>query len=250
MRILVIGATGGSGRAVTDVLLDRGHEVTALSRSASGLDPRARLSTIDGDATDAALLDRILPGHDAIVVTLGISEPPLGVRLRGARRTVDDIRSRGTATVVTAARRAGIRRIVVQSSYGVGDSREMLAFADRLLFALMIRPQIIDSEIQEGVLRGSELDWTIVQPVYLSDDDSTEHFTSVDGSTRERKVSRRAVAHVHADLVESGTAFRETVPVGGGRDATAVCRSRGWMPASTPFFARQVRPGARPADRA
>ncbi|MET0813104.1 MAG: NAD(P)-binding oxidoreductase [Microbacterium sp.] len=215
MRILVIGATGGSGRAVTDVLLERGHSVTALSRSATRLDPRPKLERVDGDATDAALLDRLLPGHDAIVVTLGISEPPLRVRLRGAKGTVDDVRSRGTAAIVSAARRAGIRRLVVQSSYGVGDSRDRLTFGDRLLFALMIRPQIIDSEIQEGVLRGSELDWTIVQPVYLSDDDSTEHFTSIDGSTRERKVSRRAVAHVHADLVETAGAFRETVAVSG-----------------------------------
>ncbi|GAA1934292.1 SDR family oxidoreductase [Microbacterium aoyamense] len=215
MRILVIGATGGSGRAVTDVLLERGHAVSALSRSATTLEPRPGLERVDGDATDAALLDRLLPGHDAIVVTLGISEPPLRVRLRGAKGTADDIRSRGTAAIVTAARRAGIQRLVVQSSYGVGASRDMLTFGDRLLFALMIRPQIIDSEIQEGVLRGSELDWTIVQPVYLSDSDSTEHFTSVDGSTRERKVSRRAVAHAHADLVESGSSVRETVAVSG-----------------------------------
>ncbi len=51
-------------------------------------------------------------------------------------------------------------------------------------------------------LRGSDLDWTIVQPVHLSDDDSDEHFVSTDGRIRQHKVSRRAVAHVHADLVE------------------------------------------------
>lgn len=215
MRILVIGATGGSGRAVTDVLLERGHRVTALSRSATRLASRPNLDRVDGDATDAALLDRVVPGHDAIVVTLGISEPPMRVRLRGARDTIGDIRSRGTAAIVTAARRAGIRRLVVQSSYGVGDSRSMLKLLDRALFAVMIRPQIIDTEIQEGVLRGSELDWTIVQPVYLGDGDSVAHFTSLDSTTRERKVSRRAVAHVHADLVESGAAVRETVAVSG-----------------------------------
>ncbi|WP_404432181.1 SDR family oxidoreductase [Microbacterium lacus] len=215
MRILVIGATGGSGRAVTDVLLNRGHDITALSRSASRLKSRPSLVRVDGDATDAVLLDRLLPGHDVIVVTLGISEPMLRVRVRGAKGTPDDIRSRGTAAIVSAARRAGIRRIVVQSSYGVGDSRSMLTRVDRMLFALMIRPQMIDSEIQEGVLRGSELDWTIVQPVYLSDDDSADHFTSIDGSTRGRKVSRRAVAQVHADLVEKSTAIRETVAVSG-----------------------------------
>lgn len=215
MNILVIGATGGSGRAVCDALLDRGHRVTALARHASSLPPREGLDRVDGDATRAAVLDAVVPGHDGIVVTLGISEPTLRVRLRGAQGTPDDVRSKGTAAIVAAARRAGVRRLVVQSSYGVGDTRSLLRLTDRILFALLIRPQIIDSEIQEGVLRGSELDWTIVQPVYLTDDDSSEHFTSTDGTIRRNKVARRGVAHVHADLVESAARVGETVSVSG-----------------------------------
>jgi uncharacterized protein YbjT (DUF2867 family) len=206
MDILVIGATGGSGRAVCDALLERGHRVTALARHASAISPRPGLNPIDGDVTDDDLLDRVMPGHEAVVVTLGISEPALRVRVRGAKHTPSDVRSRGTAAVVAAARRAGLRRIVVQSSYGV---------TDRLLFALLIAPQIADTAVQEGVLRGSGLDWTIVQPVYLSDDDSDDHFVSTDGSRRRRKVSRRGVARVHADLVEQGSMIGRTVSVSG-----------------------------------
>ena len=215
MNILVIGATGGSGRAVCDALLERGHTVTALARHASSLPAQAGLERVDGDATRAAVLDAVMPGHDAVVVTLGISEPTLRVRLRGAQGTADDVRSKGTAAIVAAARRAGVRRLVVQSSYGVGDTRSLLRLTDRILFALLIRPQIIDSEIQEGVLRGSELDWTIVQPVYLTDGDSSEHFTSIDGTIRRSKVARRGVARVHAELVESSDRVRETVSVSG-----------------------------------
>jgi putative NADH-flavin reductase len=215
MNILVIGATGGSGRAVCDALLERGHTVTALARHASSLPARAGLDRVDGDATRASVLDAVLPGHDAVVVTLGISEPVMRVRLRGAKSTPDDVRSKGTAAIVAAARRAGVRRLVVQSSYGVGDTRSLLRLTDRIMFALLIRPQIIDSEIQEGVLRGSELDWTIVQPVYLTDGDSPEHFTSTDGTIRRNKVARRGVAQVHAELVENPSRVRETVSVSG-----------------------------------
>jgi uncharacterized protein YbjT (DUF2867 family) len=214
MDILVIGATGGSGRAVCDILLERGHRVTALARRASALAPRPGLNPIDGDATDTDLLDQVMPGHGA-VVTLGISEPMLRVRVRGAQHTTSDVRSRGTAAVVAAVRRAGIRRIVIQSSYGVGETRDLLGVTDRLLFALLIAPQIADTAVQEGVLRGSGLDWTIVQPVYLSDDDSTDHFVSTDGSRRRRKVSRRGVASVHADLLEQGSMIGRTVSVSG-----------------------------------
>ena len=215
MDVLVIGATGGSGRAVCNELLARGHRVTALARHASTLAPRPGLTTIDGDATDTDVLDRVMPGHGAVVVTLGISESPLRVRLRGARTTTDDVRSRGTTAIVAAAGRAGIRRVVVQSSYGVGETRRLLTVMDRLFFAVLIGPQMADTAVQEDVLRGSGLDWTIVQPVYLSDDDSVEHFVSTDGSRRGRKVSRNGVARVHADLVEQGSMVGRTVSVSG-----------------------------------
>ncbi len=215
MNILVIGATGGSGRAVCDALLRRGHRVTALARRASALAPRTDLERVDGDATDRTTLDRVLPGHDAVIVTIGISEPTLRVRVRGAQGTPDDVRSRATDQLIRAARQAGVRRVIVQSSYGVGATRDLLGLFDRALFALMIKPQIFDSELQEMLLRGSDLDWTIVQPVYLTDGESTERFISTDGSTRIRKVARRGVAEVHADLVEQQTMIGRTVSVSG-----------------------------------
>lgn len=215
MNILVIGATGGTGRAVCDALLERGHRVTALARRATSLAPRAGLERFDGDATDRATLDRVVPGHDGIVVTLGIAEPAMRVRLRGAKGTPGDVRSRGTALAVAAARRAGIRRVVVQSSYGVGPTKALLRPIDRAFFALLVKPQIADTEIQEGIIRRSELDWTIVQPVHLTDDASDDRFISTDGRTRRPKVARRGVAAVHADLVASSDMIGQTVSVSG-----------------------------------
>ena len=82
MKVLVVGATGGSGRAVVEELLSAGHDVTAFSRHASQLH---------------ALSDRLycfqrgcnaLGGHRAcssgtgfVIVVLGISENPFRVRL-------------------------------------------------------------------------------------------------------------------------------------------------------------------------
>jgi uncharacterized protein YbjT (DUF2867 family) len=215
MRILVIGATGGTGRAVCDILLERGHSVTAVARHTGTLPAHPALTAVDGDATDADFLGSVAPGHDAVVVTLGISESALRVRLRGASGTAPDVRSRGTEAVVAAARAAGVRRIIVQTSFGVGSTRSLLGLVDRMMFALLLKPQIFDTEVQEGVVRGSGLDWTLVQPVYLTQDDSAEHFTSDDGRVRGRKVSRRAVARVHADLVEQSSLPGRTVTVSG-----------------------------------
>ncbi|MBB3086797.1 NAD(P)-dependent oxidoreductase [Geodermatophilus sabuli] len=213
MRVLVVGATGGSGRATVDALVARGHEVTAFARRAeAAFGGRAGVRAVDGDVTVAGDVDRAVAGQDAVVVTLGISEHPLRVRLLGAAGTPLDVRSRGTRNVVTAMRTHGVRRLVVQSSYGVGETRRRLPLSTRLVFALLLRPQIADQERQERVVRDSGLDWVIAQPVYLTDGDEGAT-TSADGTVEQWRVSRRAVGTVLAGEVE-GTG-RATLAVSG-----------------------------------
>lgn len=196
MKILVVGATGGSGRALVDELLAAGHAVTAFSRNAERIEPQPGLGRVNGDATSAADIERAVVGHDAVVVTLGIGENPLRVRLLGPAHTPLDVRSAGTRNVIRAMQRHGLKKLVVQTSYGVGDTRDRLGFADRLFFSLLLRPQIADTERQDQDVKHSGLDWVIVQPVHLTDsEDAPEPFVSSQGDTGRRlKVSRRSVA--------------------------------------------------------
>ncbi len=208
MRVLVVGATGGSGRAAVEALTAGGHEVTAFARRAgAAYAERAGVRAVDGDATVPGDVGRAVRGQDAVVVTLGISEHPLRVRLRGSRGTPLDVRSRGTAAVVAAMREHGVRRLVVQSSYGVGETRDRLPLSARLVFALLLRPQIADHERQERLVRDSGLEWTIVQPVYLTDGDEPAA-TSTSGDAAGMHVSRRAVGGVLAGLVTGDAGYR------------------------------------------
>ncbi|UZN02010.1 NAD(P)-dependent oxidoreductase [Cellulomonas sp. S1-8] len=211
MQVLVVGATGGSGRAAVAALVARGHAVTALSRHASMLTaPGVR--GVDGDATDAATVDALVAGHDAVVVTLGISENPVRVRLRGPSATALDVRSRGTRTVVDAMRRHGVRRLVVQTSYGVGATRPLLPAATRVVFALLLAPQIADTDRQARLVHASGLDWVEVQPVNLVDADLPgPAFASVSGEQRGMRVSRAQVGRFLADAVEDATHVGRTV---------------------------------------
>lgn len=195
-NVLVVGATGGTGRATIDALLRRGHRVTAFSRHADSLDIDSdRLTLLNGDATDPDDVDRAVAGHDAVVITLGITENPVRVRLFGAARTPNDVRSVGTRNVIAAMRRHGVRRLVVQSSYGVGETRGSLRWIERLFFSLLLKPQIADTEVQELEVRGSGVDWVLAQPVHLTDDDVDDMpFASADGQVREWKISRKGVA--------------------------------------------------------
>ena len=223
MKILVIGSTGGSGRAAVKHLLADGHEVTAFARRAARIHGCAeRLTTFDADALDLAAIERAVRGHDAVVVTLGISENPVGVRLFGAARTPMAVRSRGTRNVVAAMRTHGVRRLVVQTSYGVGATRDRLTFVERLFFSLVLRPQIADTEVQERTVVESDLDWVIVQPVHLTndEDDAFPHL-STEGTTGERSVSRDSVGRFLARTATESAFVRRSVAVSGAREGAA-----------------------------
>ncbi|MCM5679745.1 SDR family oxidoreductase [Schlegelella sp. S2-27] len=203
MKVLVIGASRGSGAAAVQALLAAGHEVTAFSRqsvASQGASPR--LKAVAGDALQAGDLDRVMPGHDAVVVTLGISEDALRVRLRGPRDSPLDVRSRGTRQVIDAMRRHGVRRLVVQTSFGVGETRDKLPWLYRMMFALLLKPQIADTERQERAVRESGLDWVLAQPVNLTDGDEADAvLASAQGDVRGMKVARRQVARFLAQAV-------------------------------------------------
>lgn len=216
-KVLVVGATGGSGRAAVDALLADGHHVTAFSRHAHRLtDDFEGVAALNGDVLDRDDVDTAVAGHDAVIVTLGITENPIRVRTLGPKHTPIDVRSTGTGNVIEAMRTHGIDRLVVQSSYGVGPTRELLRLSDRLFFALVAKPQIADTEAQEHLVRASRLDWTLVQPVHLTDDaDGPDAFWSTTGEVRRMKVSRTVVGRTLSRVLTDATLGGTTLSVSG-----------------------------------
>lgn len=213
MKVLVVGATGGSGHAAVRQLLARGHEVSAFARRvAADLPTDPRLRCIVGDATNAEEMAHAVAGHDAVIVTLGIQENPFRVRLLGPARTAPNVRSAGTRNVIAAMRRHGLRRLVVQTTYGVGATRDKLDFVNRLFFSLVLKPQIADTEVQSAEVARSGLDWVLVQPVHLTDGaDHEAPFVSLHGETAGMALSRRSVGRFLADAVESPQFVHKTV---------------------------------------
>jgi uncharacterized protein YbjT (DUF2867 family) len=222
-KVLVVGATGGTGRATIDALLQRGHRVTAFSRHAESLENTSdRLRLLNGDATNPDDIDRAVAGHDAVIITLGITENPLRVRLFGAAHTPLDVRSTGTRNVIAAMRKHGVSRLVVQSSYGVGETRSSLRWVERLFFSLLLKPQIADTEVQELEVRDSGVDWVLAQPVHLTDEDTDDMpFASADGQVREWKISRKGVAQFLALAAQVPEYVGQSVALSGARVATA-----------------------------
>jgi len=229
-KVLVVGATGGTGRATIEALVKRGHRVTAFSRHAEALENSSdRVTLVNGDATHADDVERAVAGHDAVIITLGITENPLRVRLFGTARTPLDVRSAGTRNVIAAMRKHGVRRLVVQSSYGVGETRGSLRWLERLFFSLLLKPQIADTEVQELEVRESGIDWVLAQPVHLTDEESDQMpFVSADGQVSEWKISRREVAQFLALAAQGHDYLGQSVALSGaGRVVGPTSRGSG-----------------------
>ncbi len=217
MKVLVFGATGGSGRAAIEHLLSQGHEVTAFTRASKGATPsEARVRYRAGDVMNREDVSSAVVGQDAVIVTLGIRENPLRVRLFGPARTPIAVRSAGTRNIIAAMKEHGVRKLVVQTSYGVGATRARLSLADKLVFDWILKPQIADTEQQEQDVLGSGLDWVIVQPVHLTDDtDDAMPFVSMTGDTHKLKVSRSSVGRFLAHSAETHEFVRRSVAISG-----------------------------------
>lgn len=158
MRIVVVGGNGGTGACVVRHALGRGDEVVSVSRRGWD-DPPAGLVDLRLDASASEQLDGALAGADAVVLAVGA--PGFD---RGRPRT------RVTASVVAAMRRAGVRRIVVHSSLGVGDSLRLMKQPVRTLARVVLGVALADHDAQEGLVAHAGLDWASVRPGGLTDD--------------------------------------------------------------------------------
>lgn len=213
MKVLVVGATGGSGFAAVEALTARGHEVTAMVRRPDAGRPfPSTVRIAHGDVMRPTEVDRCVAGQDAVVVTLGIRENAVRVRLFGSAETPMTVRSQGTSHVIEAMYRRGVDKLVVQTSFGVGDTRALLPLKWRLIFGLLLKPQIADTELQQAQVCQSQLRWVVAQPVALTDaDDAPPPLATVDGRVRGMAISRRSVGAFLADAVEQDAFDRRVV---------------------------------------
>ena len=211
-KIVVIGASGGSGQKTVEALIAQGNEVTAVSRSASKVFGE-NVRCIDGSALDKATLKRAIRGQDAVIVTLGISENPFLVRFFGPAKTHHNIRSAGTRLIIDVMKEVGVKRLLVQTSYGSGPSKNKLRLIDQLFFSLLLKPQIADTEVQDRIVRKSGLDWTIIQPVHLSDNEKEDQrlHSSMVNEVGNWSVTRKIVGRYNAHALFNSTTIGRTV---------------------------------------
>ena len=166
MNVAVFGASGPTGLEVVKRALALGHQVTAFVRNPAAMsDLGSALRVVQGDARDPAAVAKAVGGQDAVVCSIGPRN-----RASRSQPAAITVASEATRNIVRAMGESGVRRLVVQSSIGVGETRGRSSFLlDRILIPFFLRRQFADKELQERIVRDSDLDWVIVQPVRLID---------------------------------------------------------------------------------
>ena len=216
MNIIVFGPTGGTGRAVITKLLEDSHMVTAFARDPSKLSPMPGLTIVKGDAMNPADVKRAIPGREAIVISLGNPQLPLAVSLGARRTTPADICEMGTRNIVAALGSGSAVRVLAVTAFGVGDTRAKMSMTFKIMVQLFMQQLMADKERQEAVLKASDLDYVLVQPVGLTDAPATgDWVASAKGETRKMRVSRRDVAAFIADEIANPLYHRQTVALSG-----------------------------------
>jgi putative NADH-flavin reductase len=159
-RVLIVGATGGTGRQLVEQALERGHAVTALARDPSALRiEHPRLTVVRGDVLDYPSVDAAVRGQDAVVSALGHKQ------FFRPTRTL----SEGTRNLLHAMEAHHVRRFVCETSLGIGDSAGRMG----LYYTFFVIPVILqfyfwDKARQERLLAASGVDWVVVRPGALT----------------------------------------------------------------------------------
>ncbi|GAB4017764.1 NAD(P)-dependent oxidoreductase [Spirosoma koreense] len=209
MQILIVGATGGTGKQAVEQALERGHYVTAFVRDpAKLLLQHTNLTIVTGDVLDAETLLPAVRRQDAVFCALGNRPGQQGGAVE-----------KGTVNLIGAMQTAGVRRLLVVSSLGVGTSYEEASLPSKLIIKTLLSGVIDEKEKQEQAILASPLEWIIARPTRLTNGPLTGQYRLGEhlpfSTFAMPSISRADVAAFLLDQLEADTYVRKAVTITG-----------------------------------
>lgn len=203
MKLIIFGATGSVGRHLVLQALEQNHQVTAFARNPQALEiSHPRLTLYAGDVYQPDAVTDAIKHQDGVLITLG------------SKKLTGQVRSVGTQNIVQAMQQHQVKRLICQTTLGMGDSYAVLNFYWKvIMFGLLLRFVFNDHKKQEAVVKNSSLDWTIVRPSAFNDDETSESYRS--GFSNDEKnlrlsISRKNVAHFMLRQISDKTYMKQT----------------------------------------
>jgi putative NADH-flavin reductase len=206
MRLLVLGATGGTGIEIVRQALKHGHEVTAFVRSPERLGYlRDQIRVERGNPLNTDALTRVIPGHDAVLSAFGPRVP--------ISKADEHLLRDFAHGLIPAMESASVKRLIVESAAFL--FRDAVIPPAYLIGKLFFSGVVRDQSDMETIVMKSGLDWTIVRPPRLTGGSAT-------GKVRIRyghlpqfsfSIGRADVAWAFLRLLELQDSIRQVVGV-------------------------------------
>jgi putative NADH-flavin reductase len=205
MKLIVFGATGGTGRQVVAQALSAGHTVTAVARHPEALALRHdRLMVLRGDVLEPAMLAQPLAGQDAVVSALGVRS-----------RAPTTVFSSGISNIMQAMKAGGVRRLICISAAGLDPGPGLLRTIAKSILYRMLRHAYNDMGCMEALVKESGLDWTIIRAPMLTNKPRTGEYQIATNQhlSRGASIARADLAdYIVTHLVDPGS-YRALVEI-------------------------------------
>jgi len=167
MNITIIGASAGIGLEAVKRGLDRNHSITTLSRSDIEIEEKKLLKVIIGDATNKADLLSSIQNADAIIVTLGTSK----------NMNATTLFSDFAQLIVEIHKENKIDSpFIFVTGFGAGESKNYVPWLVKMFLKYFLKDVYADKTKMEEIITNSDLNWTVVRPGRLLDNELTEKY--------------------------------------------------------------------------
>jgi len=195
-KVLIFGATGGTGQELVKQALEHKYAVSAFVRSPQKIKlSNANLKIIKGDVLNYTDVLKATNNQDVVFCNLGMPASDKST-----------LRTDGTCNIIKAMEERNISRFICQTSLGFGDSKEILPWHMKyIIVPFLLKNAFKDHEMQEYKIEKSKLEWTIVRPGNMTNGNRTESYKfGFDSKEKIKlKISRADVAHFMLSQIEN-----------------------------------------------
>lgn len=189
-KVLLLGASGQIARYAIPMLAEQGAELTLFARNTARVQAPAGARLIQGDVLDAQALEAALEGQDIVYANLA-----------------GEISAQAQA-LVTAMQKTGVKKLIFVLSLGIYQE---LPEPFNSWNQDMIGEALKDYRRAADIIEASDLDYTIVRPAWLTNQDETDYETTArDETFKGTEVSRKAVAAFITSVVTAPEGYART----------------------------------------
>ena len=202
-KLIVFGATGGTGREVVKQALDRGHEVTIIVRNPLSFDTQhPSLKIVQGDVLQPSSFAEYMQGMDAVISCLGV----------GNSRQPTTLYSTGIENIISAMKMAGVQRLICISAGALYVNQQMGFFVriiTKLVLQKILKEMYADMRLMEQIVEESKLNWTIVRPPMLKNKPFTGVYrTAITGHIKHPfSIARADLADFMLNIITNSKTF-------------------------------------------